>query len=124
MQGSSSAIRSWVRRHIPYSDEKAFTVAEVTNSQNDRMLSKRSKYIPGKIKYIDRDQKRLTVMVWGGVSAESRTNLIFVSQGVKINSQTDQELILDKEISRAGQIYSEIEAGPSNRILLLHTPAD
>ena len=41
-------------------------------------------------------------MVWGGVSAESRTNLICL-QGLKINSQTYQELILDKEISGAGQ---------------------
>ena len=88
---------------ILFSDEKIFTVEEVTNSQNDRILSKRSRNIPEKIKYIDRVQKPLSVMVWGGVSAESRTNLIFVPQGVKINSQTYQELILDKEISGAGQ---------------------
>ena len=38
-----------------------------------------------------------------------------------MNSQTYQELILEKEISGAVKIYLELEAVPSNRILLLHT---
>ena len=55
------------------------------------------------MKFIDRVQKPKSVMVWGGVSANERTDLIFVPQGVKINSQTYQSLILEKEISIAGQ---------------------
>ena len=63
---------------ILFSDEKIFTVEEVTNSQNDRILSKRSRDIPEKLKNIDKVHKPLSVMVWSGVSAESRTHLIFV----------------------------------------------
>ncbi|KAI6661917.1 hypothetical protein LOD99_9687 [Oopsacas minuta] len=42
-------------------------------------------------------------MVWAGVSADSRTNLIFVPQGVKIDSQTYRELVLEPEIASAGE---------------------
>ncbi|KAI6656102.1 hypothetical protein LOD99_1435 [Oopsacas minuta] len=41
-------------------------------------------------------------MVLVGVSADSRTKLIFVPQGVKIYSQTYRELILEPEIKSAG----------------------
>ncbi|KAI6657361.1 hypothetical protein LOD99_109 [Oopsacas minuta] len=38
----------------------------------------------------------------GGISANSRTNLIFVPSGVKINSKTYRELILDAEVKGFG----------------------
>ena len=63
---------------IPFSDEKLFTVEEATNRQNDRILATTSKDIPEELKYIDRAQKPLTIMVWGGVTADSRTNLILI----------------------------------------------
>ncbi|KAI6648537.1 hypothetical protein LOD99_8017 [Oopsacas minuta] len=72
---------------ILFSDEKLFTVEEASNRQNDRILASRSQDIPVSIKYIDRVQKPLSLMVWAGVSADSRTNLIFVPQGMKINSR-------------------------------------
>ena len=50
---------------ILFSDEKIFTVEEVTNSQNDRILSKRSRNILRRLNNIDRVQKPLSVMVWG-----------------------------------------------------------
>ena len=87
---------------ILFSDEKIFTIEEAWNRQNDRILATSSTAIPENLKYIDRVQKPLSVMVWGGVSANARTNLIFVPQ-VKINSVTYQELILEPEISVAGQ---------------------
>ncbi|KAI6646234.1 MhmaT1 transposase [Oopsacas minuta] len=76
---------------ILFSDEKIFTVDEATNRQNDRMIVSPCKDIPESIKFIDRVQRPLSVMVWAGVSADSRTKLIFVPQGVKINSQTYKE---------------------------------
>ena len=87
---------------ILFSDEKIFTVEEASNSQNDRILARSSKDIPDNIKYTDRVQKPLSVMVWGGVCSNARTNLVFVPQGVKINSQTYSELILETEISSVG----------------------
>ena len=41
-------------------------------------------------------------MVWGGISANSRTNLIFVPSGVKINPKTYRDLILETEVKSAG----------------------
>ena len=38
----------------------------------------------------------------GGVTANSRTNLIFIPNGVKINSETYKKLILETEIKDAG----------------------
>ena len=87
---------------ILFSDEKIFTVEEATNRQNDRILATTSKDIPEELKYIDRVQKPLSVMVWGGVTANSRTNLIFIPNGVKINSETYKKLILETEIKDAG----------------------
>ncbi|KAI6650827.1 Transposase [Oopsacas minuta] len=88
---------------ILFSDEKLFTVEEANNRQNDRILASRSQDIPDRIKYIDRVQKPLSLMVWAGGSADSRTNLIFVPQGMKINSQTYRELVLEPEIASAGE---------------------
>ena len=48
-------------------------------------------------------QKPASVMVWGGISANSRTNLIVVPTGVKINSKTYRELILDTEVKGFGR---------------------
>ena len=62
---------------ILFSDEKLFTV-EATNRQNDRILATTSKDIPEELEYIDRAQKPLSIMVWGGVTADSRANLIFI----------------------------------------------
>ena len=92
-----------IQENILFSDEKIFTIEEVTNSQNDRILAKTSHTISEKDKFIDRVQKPLSVMVWGGISANSRANLVFVPQGVKINAQTYLDLILEKEIKCAGR---------------------
>ena len=86
---------------VLFSDEKVFTVEESVNRQNDRILVSSTKANPG-MRYIDRVQKTLSVMVWAGVSAYSRTNLVFVPQGAKINSISYQELILQREVRSAG----------------------
>ncbi|KAI6647443.1 hypothetical protein LOD99_15093 [Oopsacas minuta] len=102
---------------ILFSDEKLFTFEEASNRQNDRILASRSQDIPVSIKYIDRVQKPLSLMVWAGVSADSRTNLIFVPQGMKINSQTYRELVLEPEIASAEQnidFISKDEWSPSS----------
>ena len=41
-------------------------------------------------------------MVWGGVSANSRTKLVFIPHGAKINSESYRKLILETEIIDAG----------------------
>ena len=78
-------------------------VEEASNRQNDRILAFRGQDIPDSIKHIDRVQKPLSLMVWAGVSTDSRTNLISVPQGAKINSQTYRELVLEPEVVHAGE---------------------
>ena len=87
---------------ILFSDEKLFTIEEVTNSQNDRILSTSVKDIPEEVRFIPKCQKPASVMVCGGISSNSRTNLIFVPSGVKINFKTYRDLILETEVKSAG----------------------
>ena len=89
-------------RNVLYSDEKLFTIQEVSNSQNDRILSPTSSAIPDELRFVKRVQKPLSVMVWAGVSGFGRTPLIFVPPGVKINSATYRDLILDPVVKDLG----------------------
>ena len=87
--------------NMPFSDEKMFTVDEEHNSQNDRILAPSSKSINDEEKFVDRVQNLQYLMVRAGVSANCRTHLIFVPQGVKIDSKTYRELILESEVKHA-----------------------
>ena len=87
---------------ILFSDEKLFTIEQASNTQNDRVLSPSVKEVPENLRFIPRCQKPASVMVWAGISADSRTDLIFVTAGVKINAKTYRELILDPEVKHAG----------------------
>ncbi|KAI6647742.1 hypothetical protein LOD99_8583 [Oopsacas minuta] len=97
----SRASQSVVNK-ILFSDEKLFTIQEVSNPQNDRITSSSVQDIPEQLRFIPRSQKPASVMVWGGISTNSRTNLIFVPSGVKINSKTYRELILDAKVKGLG----------------------
>ena len=80
-----------------FSDEKLFTIEEATNTQNGRIISSSVSSIP-ELRYVNRIQKPLSVMVWAGISSIGRTPLIFVPVGVKIDTQTYRELILEPVI--------------------------
>ena len=87
---------------ILFSDEKLFTIEEVPNPQNDRIFSSSVQDIQEQLRFIPRRHKPASVMVWGGISANYRTNHIFVLSGVKINSKAYRELILDTEVKGFG----------------------
>ncbi|KAI6647739.1 hypothetical protein LOD99_8580 [Oopsacas minuta] len=76
---------------------------EVTNSQNDRIISAIRSSIPEKYRYVSRIQEPQFVMVSAGVSATGRTPLIFVPSGVKINATTYRELILEPGLQNLGE---------------------
>ena len=88
---------------VLFSDEKLFTIEEVSNSQNDRILSSSSSTIPEKYRYVQRTQKPLSVMVWAGISSVGRTPLVFVPSGVKINAATYKELVLEPILEDLGE---------------------
>ena len=50
---------------------KIFTIKEVTNAQNDRVISKSISEIPDRFRYVDRKIKPLSLMVWTWVSGSS-----------------------------------------------------
>ena len=81
--------------NVLFSDEKLFTIEQAFNRQNDRVLSSNTSTIPETLHYVRRTQKPLSVMVWAGISAVGRIPLVFVPQGVKINSNTYRELVLE-----------------------------
>ena len=63
---------------VLFSNEKFISVVEVSNSQNDRILSQSLFTIPNKFRYVKRVQKPLSDMVWVGISSIDRTPLVFV----------------------------------------------
>ena len=55
-------------RNVLYSDEKLFTIQEISSSQSDRILSPTSSAIPDELRFVKRVQKPLSVLVWAEVS--------------------------------------------------------
>ena len=72
-------------------------VEESIHRQNNRILTSSRKATPEDQRYVDQVQNHF-LLVRTGVSAYSRTSLVFVPQGAKINTQSYQKLILDYEI--------------------------
>ncbi|KAI6659725.1 hypothetical protein LOD99_10694 [Oopsacas minuta] len=80
---------------ILFSDEKIFTIQEVTNSQNDRITSATRSSISEKYRYVSHIQRAQSVMVWAP--------LIFVPPGVKLNATTYRDLILEPVLQNLGE---------------------
>ena len=83
---------------ILFTDEKLFNVEQTFNHQNDRIWSQSVKEASKKGRYVSRKGHPASVMVWAGVTATGKTPLIFVDQGVKVNSQNYLNDILVKEV--------------------------
>lgn len=73
-------------REIVFSDEKLFTIEATVNNQNDRVYAKSSADIDDSVRIVFRRQKPSSLMVWAAVSKSWKSPLIFVEQGVKINT--------------------------------------
>ncbi|KAI6651313.1 hypothetical protein LOD99_5279 [Oopsacas minuta] len=82
-------------KQIVFSDEKLFTVQQVLNKQNHRILATDKSTLPESTLRISRTQKPASVMIWAGVTAPDRTPLIFIPQGVKINQSVYRQSILE-----------------------------
>lgn len=84
--------------NIVFSDEKIFTIQQFVNKQNDRV------WLPGKSadnldqRLAYRKQAPASVMVWAAVTAEGRTPLVFIEQGVKVNQQIYRQKVLSREL--------------------------
>ncbi|KAI6652965.1 hypothetical protein LOD99_4042 [Oopsacas minuta] len=76
---------------------------EATNVQNDRILASSPSKVDEKFRYVSRIQNPKSVMVWAGVSKMGRTPLVFVPQGVKINSINYREMVLEPVLKNIGR---------------------
>ena len=91
---------------ILFTDEKIFTIEAVSNRQNDRIIAPRVSDISNEVRIVSHTQHPQSVMVWAGVSANSRTDLVFVPEGVKMNSTTYRDLILEPIVKRvSGSLF-------------------
>ena len=80
---------------IVFSDEKLFVVEHHINKQNDRILATDKLSLDSYAFRVARTQKPVSLMVWAEVTADGRTPLAFIPQGVKINQQVYRESILE-----------------------------
>jgi transposase len=78
---------------ILFSDEKYFLIEEGHNPQNDRIWSVDKPSDEERV--VERQVKPKGVMVWAGVGYNAKAPLIFVTAGVKINTDVYREEILE-----------------------------
>ena len=81
-------------RTILFSDEKLFTIEEVFNKPNVRVLAHDISAANTTGRLVQRSAHPASVMVWAGITADGKTPLVFVDQGVKINKENYREEIL------------------------------
>lgn len=84
--------------NIVFSDEKIFTIQQFVNKQNDRvwLACKSTDNLEQRVAY--RKQGPASVMVWAAVTAEGRTPLVFIDQGVKVNQQVYRQRVLSRAL--------------------------
>ena len=83
---------------VLWSDEKIFTIEVAHNSQNHRQLMSPAQKNTLKRKIRTRGLFPKGLMVWGGVTADSKTQLVFIDKSVKINAQIYQDQILKNAV--------------------------
>lgn len=81
---------------VLWSDEASFSIEQKFNKQNDRILSRNVCDANSKSRIVQKSAHAKSWLVWGGITFDGRTPLVFVKPGVKINQQFYQEEILEK----------------------------
>jgi hypothetical protein len=81
---------------ILFTDEKIFTVAAPTNTQNDRVRSRalKKRDVPKENLLREKARSRGSVMVSVGVTMHYKSSPIFVPAGAKVNADQYQQVIL------------------------------
>lgn len=92
-------------RNILFTDEKWVNIEQAHNSQNDRIWSKSP--LPPEVKIVERRQKPQQIMVWAGVTWDTKTPLIFVPQGVKVNGNEYRQMLETKVLPWAKENLGE-----------------
>ncbi|VDO84827.1 unnamed protein product [Heligmosomoides polygyrus] len=82
-------------RAIVFSGEKVFILEPTVNRQNDRILSKNIGAAISDGKLVARSAHTASIVVWGAITTNGNSPLVFVEFGVKINKDEDQKTILE-----------------------------
>ncbi|KAI6658733.1 hypothetical protein LOD99_10946 [Oopsacas minuta] len=99
MSDSEKMVHWWPpHQSIVFSAEKIFTVEMVYIRQNSRILAPDQKSISPPIGTIKKTQKPASAIVWGAISSDVRTPLVFIDKGVKINKEVYVESILENAL--------------------------
>uniref|UniRef100_A0A6A7FUG0 Uncharacterized protein n=1 Tax=Hirondellea gigas TaxID=1518452 RepID=A0A6A7FUG0_9CRUS len=94
LQRAKQLLTAGTRCPIIWTDEKIFTVERFHNSQNYGILAKNIEDIPHNIRVVGKRQKPASCMVWAGVTCDGqKTPLIFIEEGVKVNSRVYLDLL-------------------------------
>lgn len=90
-------IQSAANKVLIWCDEKIFTVQAAVNSQNDRVYAHSAQRLPEGYRTNFCRQKPVGVMVWAAVASNgSKSHLVFIQEGVKMNSQVYLQMLEDK----------------------------
>ena len=90
-----SRFADGLHKQFLFSDEKLFTVEQIVNKQNDRILAVDRNALHPAVFQVYRTQKPASVTVWAGITSYGRTPLVFIPQEVKINQIVYRESILE-----------------------------
>lgn len=93
------------REHLTtlFTEEKLFTIEQSHNTQNDRVLAKSSGDADSIGRTVLRSSHPQSMMVFAGVTADSRTELFFVEKEVKIDGDYYLDKILKKNVMQWAQ---------------------
>lgn len=84
---------------IWFTDEKVFSINPLKNAQNDRLcipVQTRKRETPLNRLFRERNKFSNYVMVSAGISRDHKVNLIFIEQGVRLNSQSYCDTVLEQ----------------------------
>lgn len=84
--------------NIVFSDEKIFTIQQFVNKQNDRVWLKGKSTDNLEQRLATRKQAPASVMVWAAVTAEGRSPLVFIDQGVKVDQKVYRRKVLSQSL--------------------------
>ena len=101
--------------NLVFSDEKPLQIEQLVNKQNDRV------YMPKRAaenlhpRLTTRIQAPPMVTVWGAVTADGRSPLVFIDRGAKINAEYYREHVLKTVLKPRQTNISASDHGHSNR---------
>lgn len=110
---SMSNCQSDAQKHS-FSNEILFTVEQQFNHQNDRIYVSDISTAIFSGKNVFRMQKSAFVMIWADITADSKTSLFFIDEGVKVNQEVYQDRILKSVLLPWSKSILRTHSGPFN----------